>query len=167
MIILLAGHETSRNLIGNGLHWLLSNSCDFHEFDDDLAQRLAVDEILRLSSPVTMMGRIATEDFEFAGASLRKGDYVFLAWTSANRDPEQFPEPDRMDLRRRNNPHLAFGAGPHLPRPAFCVHRGSDRVSAPVAATAESSSRRATSRMEPDASRSWSHPPACGVDRPS
>jgi cytochrome P450 len=44
---------------------------------------------------------------------LRKGDYVFLAWASANRDPEQFPDPERMDLRRRNNPHLAFGAGPH------------------------------------------------------
>lgn len=112
-IILLAGHETTRNLIGNGLHWLLSDSCDFREFEGDLAQRLAVDEILRLSSPVTMMGRIATEDFEFEGASLRKGDYVFLAWASANRDPEQFPDPERMDLWRRNNPHLAFGAGPH------------------------------------------------------
>jgi len=112
-VILLAGHETTRNLIGNGLHWLLSNSCDFREFDDDLAQRLAVDEILRMSSPVTMIGRIATEDFEFEGVSLRKGDYVLLAWASANRDPEQFPDPERMDLRRRNNPHLAFGAGPH------------------------------------------------------
>jgi pimeloyl-[acyl-carrier protein] synthase len=114
MIILLAGHETTRNLIGSGLHWLLSNSCDYREFlSDDLAQRLAVDEILRLASPVAMMPRVVTEDFEFEGASLRKDDYVLLAWTSANRDPEQFSEPERMDLRRRNNPHLAFGAGPH------------------------------------------------------
>jgi len=114
LIILVAGHETTRNLIGNGLHWLLSNACDYRKFlDDDLAQRLAVDEILRLASPVALVGRLVTEDFEFEGASLRKGDYVLLAWASANRDPDQFPEAERMDLRRRNNPHLAFGAGPH------------------------------------------------------
>jgi len=113
ILILLAGHETTRNLIGSGLYWLLSNSCDFREFSDDLALRLAVDELLRLTSPVTMMGRIVTEDFEFHGAQLKKGDYTILAWASANRDPEQFQEPERMDLRRRNNPHLAFGAGLH------------------------------------------------------
>jgi pimeloyl-[acyl-carrier protein] synthase len=114
LIILLAGHETTRNLIGNGLHWLFSNSFDYREFlGDDLAQRLAVDEILRLSSPVLMMPRVVTDDFDFEGTPLKKGDYVMLAWASANRDPAQFPEPERMDLRRRNNPHLAFGAGPH------------------------------------------------------
>ena len=127
-VILAAGHETTRNLIGNGLHLLLSRSCDFREFEGDLAQRLAVDEILRLSSPVTMTGRIATEDFEFEGASLRKGDSVLLSWTSANRDPEQFPEPDRIDLRRRNNPHLAFGAGPHA-----CLGLHLARVEAQIA----------------------------------
>jgi cytochrome P450 len=113
LIILLAGHETTRNLIGSGLHWLLTRSYNYYEFDDDLSKRLAVDEILRLASPVVMTSRLVSESFEFEGASLRKGDYLFLAWASANRDPQQFPQPERMDLRRRNNPHLAFGAGPH------------------------------------------------------
>jgi cytochrome P450 len=60
-----------------------------------------------------MIGRLVTEDFEFQGALLRKGELIYLAWASANRDPQQFPDPERMDLRRRNNPHLAFGSGIH------------------------------------------------------
>jgi cytochrome P450 len=113
LLILAAGRETTRNLIGGGLHWLLSHSCDFREFGDDIARRLAVDELLRLTSPVTLLSRVVAEDLEFAGASLRKGESVILAWASANRDPKRFPEPERVDLRRLNNPHLAFGAGPH------------------------------------------------------
>lgn len=129
MIIMLGGHETTRNLIGSGLHWLLSNSCDYRELvGDDLAQRLAVDEILRLTSPVAMVRRLVTEDFVFEGASLQKGDEVLLAWASANRDPEQFSEPERMDLRRRNNPHLAFGVGPHA-----CLGLHLARVEAQIA----------------------------------
>ena len=114
LIILIAGHDTTRNLIGSGLHWMLSHGRSYLEFaGDDLAQRLAVDEILRITSPVAMMGRLAAEDFTFTGATLRKGEYFLLGWASANRDPGQFPDPDRMDSRRLNNPHLAFGAGPH------------------------------------------------------
>jgi cytochrome P450 len=129
VMILFAGHETTRNLIGGGLHWLLSNTCNYGEFlGDDVAQRLAVDEILRLSSPVMMTGRMVADDFEFEGVSLVKGDYVQLAWASANRDPEQFPKPDRVDLKRRNNPHLAFGAGPHA-----CLGLHLARVEAQVA----------------------------------
>jgi cytochrome P450 len=114
-LILLAGHETTRNLIGNGLHLLLSHPHENGEqlVKDDLALRLAVDEILRLSSPVQVLGRYALEDFEFEGARIEKGRLIWLAWAAANRDPEQFTDPDRLDLTRRNNPHLAFGAGIH------------------------------------------------------
>ena len=114
LIILIAGHDTTRNLIGSGLHWMLSHACSYLEFaGEDIAQRLAVDEILRITSPVAMMGRLAAEDFAFGGATLRKGEHFLLAWASANRDPDHFPDPERMDPRRLNNPHLAFGAGPH------------------------------------------------------
>jgi cytochrome P450 len=114
-LILLAGHETTRNLIGSGLHLLLSHPDQNGEqlVKDDLALRLAVDEILRLASPVQMVGRYALEDFEFEGARIEKGEAVVLAWASANRDPHQFTDPDRLDLSRKNNPHLAFGAGIH------------------------------------------------------
>lgn len=129
MIIMLAGHETTRNLIGNGVHLIAAGAADYRPFlGDELAQRLAVDEILRLSSPVQMIGRIAAEDFEFEGASLRKGDFVILGWASANRDPEHFAEPERMDLERRNNPHLAFGAGIHA-----CLGLHLARVEAQIA----------------------------------
>jgi cytochrome P450 len=114
-LILLAGHETTRNLIGNGVHLLLSHPHQNGEqlVKDDLALRLAVDEILRLASPVQVVGRYALEDFEFEGARIEKGQLIWLAWASANRDPQQFTDPDRLDLTRRNNPHLAFGAGIH------------------------------------------------------
>jgi cytochrome P450 len=75
-----------------------------------------------------MVRRRIIEDFEFDGTSLRTGDEVLLAWASANRDPDQFTEPERMDLRRRNNPHLAFGAGPHA-----CLGLHLARVEAQIA----------------------------------
>jgi cytochrome P450 len=129
MFILAAGHETTRNLIGCAVHWPLSNACDYREFlGDDVSQRLAVDELLRLSSPVPLIARVVTQDFEFEGAQLKKGEIVLFAFVSANRDPAQFCDPDRMDLRRRNNPHLAFGAGAHA-----CLGLHLARVEAQVA----------------------------------
>ncbi len=114
MVILAAGHETTRNLIGGGIHLLLSKSYDCRQFlADDLALRLAVDEILRLVSPVQLTARQVIEDFDFEGVPLKQGDMVLLAWASANRDPARFAEPERIDLERRNNPHMAFGAGFH------------------------------------------------------
>lgn len=114
-LILLAGHETTRNLIGSGVYLLLSQPHQNREqlVMDDLALRLAVDEILRLVSPVQLGSRYALETFEFEGARIEKGQGILLAWASANRDPQQFTDPDRLDLARRNNPHLAFGAGIH------------------------------------------------------
>jgi cytochrome P450 len=114
-LILLAGHETTRNLIGGGVHLFLSHPHQngWQLVKDDLALRLAVDEILRLASPVQLVGRFALEDFEFEGARIEKGQLIWLAWASANRDPQQFTDPDRLDLTRKNNPHLAFGAGIH------------------------------------------------------
>jgi cytochrome P450 len=114
-LILLAEHETTRNLIGSGVYLLLSQPHQNREqlVMYDLALRLAVDEILRLVSPVQLGSRCALETFEFEGARIEKGQGIWLAWASANRDPQQFTDPDRLDLARRNNPHLAFGAGIH------------------------------------------------------
>ncbi|HLK61946.1 MAG TPA: cytochrome P450 [Bryobacteraceae bacterium] len=113
-LLLFAGHETTRNLIGGSLHLLLSvDGLEGEIPSDPLSLRLAVDELLRLTSPIQVIGRLVTEDFEYQGAHLRKGEYVLLGWAAANRDPLQFPEPNRILLQRRYNPHLAFGAGPH------------------------------------------------------
>ncbi len=129
MLILFAGHETTRNLIAGGLHLLLSHGYDCREFlADDLSVRLAVDEVLRIVSPVQVVGRLVDEDFQYDGVSLKKGEYILLGWASANRDPEQFSDPDKIDLKRRNNPHLAFGAGMHA-----CLGLHLARVEAQIA----------------------------------
>lgn len=128
-LLLFAGHETTRNLIGGGLQLLLlSDGPERQTPTDPVGLRLAVDELLRLTSPVQVIGRIVAEDFEFEGASLKKGDYLLLGWAAANRDPRQFPDPERIDLERRYNPHLAFGAGPHA-----CIGMHLARIEAQIA----------------------------------
>ncbi len=113
-LLLFAGHETTRNLVGSGLQLLLSaDITDRRIPSDPVALRLAIDELLRLTSPAQVLGRIVTEDFESDGQLLQKGQGLLLGWASANRDPRQFENPERIVLDRRYNPHLAFGAGPH------------------------------------------------------
>jgi cytochrome P450 len=100
--------------MGCGLHLLLSADGPERRLPTDtVALRLAIDEILRLTSPVQLIGRLVTEDFEQDGVLLHNGEYVLLGWAPANRDPRQFPDPEQIVLERRYNPHLAFGAGPH------------------------------------------------------
>jgi cytochrome P450 len=72
-----------------------------------------VEEFLRYESPVKRMRRMAIEDIEIEGVSIKKGDLVFPVVASANRDPEQFPDPDRLDVRRADARHLALGLGIH------------------------------------------------------
>jgi cytochrome P450 len=113
-LLLFAGHETTRNLVGSGLHLLLSSeNTDRRIPSDPVALRLAIDELLRLTSPAQILSRIVTEDFESDGQLLQKGETLLLGWAAANRDPRQFEDPERIMLDRRYNPHLAFGAGPH------------------------------------------------------
>lgn len=117
ILLLIAGHETTVNLIGNGTLALLRNPDEAQRLrDDPTLIRSGVEELLRYDSPVQLTSRIAGEDIELPSLTLEKGKQAILMLGSANRDPEQFPDPDRLDLGRSDNRHLAFGMGIH-----FCL----------------------------------------------
>lgn len=111
---LIAGHETTTNLLGNGLRALLMYPQAMQQLRDhpELIPT-AVEELLRYDSPLQRSVRIAKEDVEFGGQRIRQGQFVFTILGSANRDSAQFPAPDELDLRRQPNAHLAFGFGIH------------------------------------------------------
>lgn len=113
--LVFAGHETTVNLIGNGMLALLRNreELDRLRADPGLAEK-AVEELLRFDSPAQMVSRTATIEFEIGGKMVRPGDSVLAAVGSANRDPKAFEDPDRLDLDRHPNDHLAFGLGTHF-----------------------------------------------------
>jgi cytochrome P450 len=115
ILLLLAGHETTINLICNGSLALLRHPDQWERFKQDPAGRTvrATEECLRYDSPVKSIQRIAAEDVEMRGKVLRKDDRIRWFITSANRDPEMFPEPERFDIARYPNPHVAFGSGIH------------------------------------------------------
>ncbi len=115
--LLFAGHETTRNLIGNGMYTLLQHPEEAAELrEKPEIIRSAVEELLRYESPVQFTARVLKEDIEVCGQPIRKGWTVLCMLGAANRDPKQFDEPNRLDLKRLNNQHLAFSAGLH-----FCI----------------------------------------------
>ena len=115
--LLFAGHETTRNLIGNGMYTLLRHPQEAAELRENPgAIRTAVEEILRYESPVQFTARVLKEDIEICGKRISKGWTVLCMLGAANRDPKQFTEPDKLNLKRLKNEHLAFSAGPH-----FCI----------------------------------------------
>ncbi|HEV2109257.1 MAG TPA: cytochrome P450 [Thermomicrobiales bacterium] len=117
MLVLIAGHETTTNLIGNGLLALLIHPGERARLQDDWALLpSAIDELLRYDSPVQVTSRIVCESFRWDGHSFEAGQFVDLWLGAANRDPARFPDPDRLDLSRTDNRHLAFGYGAH-----FCI----------------------------------------------
>ena len=127
--LLTAGHETTTNLISSGLYLLLRHP------DQLLLLRerpelmsTAIEEMLRYEPPLQRNPRRVAEDVEYGGKWLRRGDYVMQVLAAANRDPAQFPEPDRFDIARQPNRHVAFGFGIH-----FCVGAPLARLEAPVA----------------------------------
>jgi cytochrome P450 len=114
ILLLVAGHETTVNLIGGGTLALLRNPDQWTRFRDDQSlTRSAVEEMLRFVSPVQLTGRALLEDCEFGGVEFRAGDFAMLLLGSANRDPAAFEEPERFDIGRNPNPHLGFGFGIH------------------------------------------------------
>lgn len=116
-MLLFGGHETTTNLIGNAVHALLQHPSALAEFRSTSAVHgPAVEEFLRYDSPVQLVGRLAMEDLEVSGTQIKKGEMIYLSLGAANRDPEQFPEPDRLDFHRAENRHLSFGYSVH-----FCV----------------------------------------------
>jgi cytochrome P450 len=127
--LLFAGHETTRNLIGNGMYTLLQRpeeSAELRQKPEII--RGAVEEILRYESPVQFTARVLKEDIEVCGQRIPKRWSLLCMLGAANRDPRQFTEPDRLDLQRTNNQHLAFGAGPH-----FCIGNQLARLEGQVA----------------------------------
>ncbi|MFN3218758.1 MAG: cytochrome P450 [Acidimicrobiales bacterium] len=116
MLLVDAGGDTTRNLVGGGIEQLLARPEQLAWLLDDLDARLpaAVEELLRFCSPVVHMGRQAVAELELGGTTIRAGERVVLFYGAANRDPLVFDRPNELDLARHPNPHVAFGAGgPH------------------------------------------------------
>ena len=114
IFLLNAGHETTSNLIGNGVAALLDHPAERAILRDnpDLIET-AVEEFLRFESSNQLGNRRATQDVEIGGKTLQSGSFITLCIGAANRDPAQFCDPDRLDIARTPNRHLAFGAGAH------------------------------------------------------
>ncbi len=131
-LLLAAGHETTTHLIGNGLLALLRHPDQLQLLlDDPSLIPNAIEEFLRYDGTVQFMYREAGEDLTIGGRLVRKGQLVYLMFAAANRDPARFPDPDRLDVRRRPDVHLAFGHGPHV-----CLGAALARMEAHVAFTA-------------------------------
>ena len=113
-LLLIAGNETTTNLIGNGVLALLRHPDQMQKLRDDPSLiPLAVDELLRFDSPVQTDFRRALEDCEVNGFPLKKRDNIVLLLGAANRDPDVFEKPDRLDVGRGDRSHLSFGRGIH------------------------------------------------------
>jgi cytochrome P450 len=115
MLLLLAGHETTVNLIGNGVLSLLRNPGQAARLrNGEVTLASTIEELLRYESPVQLTVRRAAEDTCVAGATIPAGGHVVLLLGAINRDPEFFASPDQLDVGRADNDHLAFGDGSHI-----------------------------------------------------
>ena len=130
ILLLFAGHETTTNLIGNGILSLLRHPAELHALRADPSLIVpAVEELLRYEGPTAAMVRIALEDVALpSGGTIGRGDRVFLMINAANRDPRHFDDPERVNIRRDPNRHIAFGYGLH-----FCVGAPLARLEAQIA----------------------------------
>jgi cytochrome P450 len=114
IFLLNAGHETTTNLIGNGLHALLSHREQLERLQREPALLgSAIEELLRFESPLQLNNRMATAPLDVGGRTLPAGSFITLAIGAANRDPAVFAAPDVLDIARKPNNHLAFGQGAH------------------------------------------------------
>jgi cytochrome P450 len=128
-LLLIAGHETTTNLIGNGLLALLRHPAELARLRANPGLLPgAIEELLRYDSPVQATARVATEDVTLGAETVTKGALLFTLIGAANRDPEVFPEPDRLDVGREDNRHLSFGFGAH-----YCLGANLARLEAEVA----------------------------------
>jgi cytochrome P450 len=129
-LLLFAGHETTMNLISNGLLSLLLHPDQHRRLLDDLSLAPnAIEEFLRYDSLVPFVWRVAAVDIELGGKTIKAGDRVLPSPGAANRDPAQFPDPDRLDIGRSNAAtHLSFGHGIH-----FCLGAPLARLEAQIA----------------------------------
>ncbi len=132
VLLLIAGYETTVHLIGSGSLALLQHHDERARFvQDSGVTESAIEELLRYTSPVDMTApRVALEEVTYASVTIPKGAWVAGGLASANRDESQFVEPDRLDLGRAPNKHLAFGIGHH-----FCLGASLARLEARIALT--------------------------------
>jgi hypothetical protein len=114
IFLLNAGHETTTNLIGNGVHALLIHRAEFERLraNPELIAS-AVEELLRFESPLQLNNRVTTATTEIGGRGFPAGTFITLGVGAANRDPAQFPDPERLDVARKPNRHIAFGQADH------------------------------------------------------
>lgn len=130
LLLFVAGHETTMNLIGNGTYALLRNPDQLAKLHADASLiGSAVEELLRFDGPVHLTGRTATEDgLEACGRTFAKGEQVVTLIAAANRDPARFADPDALDIARNDSHHLAFSYGIH-----YCLGAALARVEGQVA----------------------------------
>ena len=128
-LLLIAGHETTTNLIGNGFLALVRNREQFEMLREDRSlMKSAVDEFLRYDPPVQRVSRALYRDANFSGKLLQKGSVVTAVIGSANRDPEVFERPNELNIARKENKHLSFSAGIH-----YCLGAQLAKLEAEVA----------------------------------
>lgn len=128
-VLLIGGNDTTTNLIGNGLELLARHPDARHRLRDDPALVPgAVEEMLRIASPTHSTPRMTTRDVELPYGTIPEGSRVLLLWAAANLDEREFDDPERFDIDRRPDRHLAFGLGTHL-----CLGAGLARLEARIA----------------------------------
>jgi cytochrome P450 len=129
ILLLVAGHETTVNLIANGVKALAGHPDELARLRDDPSLiKTAVEEVLRYDPPVQMTGRLALEPIELPSTTLPAGGFAITLIGGANHDPEQFPDPERFDITRSPNAHIAFSLGHH-----FCLGASLARMEGQVA----------------------------------
>lgn len=129
ILLVIAGHETTVNLISNSVLALLNHPNQLNKLKENpsLIER-AVEEFLRYESPTQMIARIASEDIEINDVTIKKGEHIYLLLGAVNRDPKTFINANVLDITRNPNPHLAFGYGIH-----FCIGSTLARIEAQIA----------------------------------
>jgi cytochrome P450 len=151
ILLFVAGHETTTNLLGNGLLTLLRHAEPLARLRaDPKLMPGAVDEMLRFESSVNMVPRHVVTPYAIGDAVVPAGDVIFFMTGAANRDPAVFADPDRFDIERSPNPHLAFGAGIH-----YCVGAPLARLEAEVAFALLLRHRPRLALADADASPAW------------
>ncbi|WP_275425423.1 cytochrome P450 [Bacillus sp. CGMCC 1.16541] len=129
ILMLIAGHETTVNLISNTMLALLEHPTELAKLQDDPTLiKSAVEEVLRYDGPTQMTARTAAEDVQLGECKIEKGQHVYILLGAANRDPAKFVNPNTFDMTRSPNPHIAFGNGIH-----FCIGASLARLEAQLA----------------------------------
>lgn len=153
VFVLVAGHETTTNLIANGILSLIRAPEELAQLRADASRfPSAIEELLRFESPLQMVGRIAREDLEIAGTTIKKGQVIALGLGSANHDPTVFADPERLDLARKDNKHLAFNQGAH-----YCIGAALARIEGQIAIATVLRSAGALRLERDDAPLAWNH----------